>query len=347
MNDETKSKEQNVIPFPGVGEKLVEKGMASLKEKRLQDALDDFQQALKYDQSHPQARYGVVLTYIELGQLDDAVAESKRMLQEGIGDYFDVLQVHVSLLVQLACYEEVVTMLEAVLVEGKVPSNQAETLYQLLHFSRQMSEDGPIIEDTVINLQEKEEEPPIEQLNLLEDPDVKKQWAAIQKLKKHNHPHVLEKYLEYLKDEEKDLVLKTFILQSLKDKNIEDQVEIRKLDQVKYINPQELNDLFENPFGQKVASIITYQLEQDNPSLKDMVLQLWWQYLFALVPFLPQPQDENIWAGAVHLVVIESLGGEFDENEISNLYNVNVQELVKAANELVEVEEQVFQGVEM
>ncbi|WP_209122009.1 tetratricopeptide repeat protein [Alkalihalobacillus sp. BA299] len=347
MNDETKNKEKNVIPFPGVVEKLVEKGMAALKEKRLQDALDDFQQALKHDPNHHQARYGVVLTYIELGQLDEAVAESKRMLQEGIGEYFDVLQVHVSLLVQLACYEEVVTMLEAVLAEGKVPSSQAETFYQLLHFSRQMSEDDHIVDDTMIKLKEADDEPPIDLLNQLDDSNVKIQWAAIQKLKKHNHPLVFEKYIEYLKDEEKDLVLKTFILQNLKDKNVEGQVEIRKLGQVEYINPQELNDLFENPFGQKVATIITYHLEQENPSLKEMVLQLWWQYLFALVPFSPNPKDEYIWAGAVHLVVMESLGSEFDEKEISDQYNVNVNELVMAANELVAVEEQVFQGIEL
>ncbi|OLO40502.1 hypothetical protein BTR23_05795 [Alkalihalophilus pseudofirmus] len=347
MNDETKSKE-NVIPFPGVVEKLVEKGMDALKEKRLNDALEDFQQALKHNQNHPQARYGVVLTYIELGQLDDAVAESKRMLQEGIGDYFDVLQVHVSLLVQLACYEEVVTMLEAVLAEGKLPSTQAETFYQLLHFSRQMSEDDHhIVDDTLIKVKEAEDEPPIELINLLDDQNVKKQWAAIQKLKKHNHPLVFEKYIEFLKDEEKDLILKTLILQNLKDKNIDEQVEIRKLGQVEYINPQALTDLFENPFGQKVANRITYHLEQDNPSLKEMVLQLWWQYLFALVPFSPQPKEENVWAGAVHLVVVESLGAEFDEKEISEQYNVNVNELVKAANELVAVEEQVFQGVEL
>src|SRR5690554_4819339 len=135
MGKQADGHDDNLILFPGLVTKLVEKGMASLKEKRYYDALNFFQQSTELEPSHDQARYGLVITNIELNRLEEAKEHCESMLREGIGSYYEILQVYVSLLVQLGDYKKVETLLEGVIQEEKLPHQMAESFYQLLDFA--------------------------------------------------------------------------------------------------------------------------------------------------------------------------------------------------------------------
>ena len=61
------------------------------------------------------------------------------MLNEGYY-YFTVLQVYMTILIQLKQYEEVKSTIEAVLEENQLPAESAEQFYRLLEFSRKMTD---------------------------------------------------------------------------------------------------------------------------------------------------------------------------------------------------------------
>ncbi len=178
MGKQAKGQDDNVILFPGLVAKLVEKGMASLKEKKYYDALTYFKQSTDLEPKHPQARYGLVITNIELRQLEEAKKHCESMLNEGIGDYYDVLQVYVSLLVQLGDYQEVVDLLEVVIAEEKLPPKMAESFFHLLEFSRQMTgnENDEDIEGNLLEVAPSRKE----LIQALEKGDPDQQWGAIQ-----------------------------------------------------------------------------------------------------------------------------------------------------------------------
>lgn len=54
--------------------------------------------------------------------------------------YFTVLQVYMTILIQLKKYEEVKSTIEAVLEENQLPAESAEQFYKLLDFSRKMTD---------------------------------------------------------------------------------------------------------------------------------------------------------------------------------------------------------------
>lgn len=133
-------KNAKIIPFPHLKDRLVEKGMSSLKEKKYQEALELFSEAMKYDDTESDLHLGMAICFLELGELEEAESVCEKMLKEGYGHYFTVLQVYMTILIQLKKYEEVKSTIEAVLEENQLPAESAEQFYKLLDFSRKMTD---------------------------------------------------------------------------------------------------------------------------------------------------------------------------------------------------------------
>ncbi|MCE7793459.1 hypothetical protein K8O68_13620 [Salipaludibacillus sp. CUR1] len=345
MGKQTNGQDDNVILFPGLVPRLVEKGMTSLKEKKYYDALTYFKQSTELEYGHPQARYGLVITNIELNRLEEAKKHCESMLHEGIGEYYDVLQVYVSLLVQLGAYQEVVDLLEVVIEEDKLPPKMAESFYHLLEFSRQMTDGFEEIEfDTDVSDEESLEIGPSteELIQALEKGNPDQQWGAIQQLSQHESQKVEEAYRTFLKGEENNPVLKSYLLQTLKEMKSQEEYEVHKFGENFKIRIQDLEDVFHEKFGTRVVRRLEEILAQKNPSLFEMIQQVWWHYLFALYPKSPQPLDANVWACALHYMGKDLLEGEADFKEIKNLYKVSDLEAKEAVNHLKKIESLLF-----
>ncbi|UOE93349.1 hypothetical protein [Alkalihalobacillus sp. LMS39] len=342
MSKENNHQKDNVVLFPGLVTKLVDKGMTALKEKKFKDSLSFFEQALELEEDHAQGRFGVVLSLIELGHLKEAADKSKQMLNEDIGNYYDILQVHVSLLVQLGQYKNVVSILEGVLSEAQLPPHLAESFYQLLHFSRQMNGEEPEYHTPT----KVDEEPPVELMTLLHHSNKENQLRAIQLLSKHEHPIVISEFKKYLLDD-RDPMLKTIVLQTLGQLQVSEPIELKKFDHTVTVVPTQVKEVTEQSFGKEVQAMIEQELEQENPTLLETVLHIWWQYIFALFPLIPLPEDKELWVAAIYVVGLESQGFDFDENEIATKYHHSVYDILQKANEIREVEETVFQGIEV
>ncbi|TMW71625.1 tetratricopeptide repeat protein [Alteribacter natronophilus] len=345
MGKQKQGQGDNVIMFPGLVARLVEKGMSALKEKKHVDALRYFQQSTELEPAHPQARYGLVITNIELNRLDDAKKHCESMLKEGIGQYYEVLQVYVSLLVQLGDYGEVVTILETVIAEEKLPPDMAESFYQLLEFSRQMTSDAD-------SQAPAEEEPadqfstPEEWIETLERGDPNQQLGALKKLSQVNTSKVVEAYRSFLKEESNDPVLKSYVLQMMKDMNIQGSFEVHKFGDTYHIQISELEDVFHERFGNEVVRIVEERLGQESPGLVEMVMQVWWHYLFAVYPKSPVPLDARVWAAALHYLgtelLSESDGEMMKAEETASMYSAAPEEVKAAAAHIRRIETHLF-----
>lgn len=339
MNEKQKKVKEKVVLFPGLVEKLVVKGMDSLKEKKFSKACTFFEQALEIEPDHPQGRFGVALSLIEQSRLDEAKKVTEKMLKEDIGNYFDILQVHISLLVQLGQYDEVVSMLEVIIAEEKLPANLAESFYQLLHFSRQMEDDGAKIE-----FDEDLKQPPEELIQMLNFGSMEKQLLAIQMLGKMSTTVFIQATKEFLVNAEYDPVLKSIALQLLKEKNVDEDIAIHKFGKEITINIADLEDVFHEKFGKNTLGILAAHLENDNPSLFEMVSQTWWHYLFAIYPISPNPLNPSLWAAAIHRVGVEVIGLDWDDLEIASQYEVVVDEMLACSAEIMKVEKETYKS---
>lgn len=345
MGKQANGHEDNVILFPGLVARLVEKGMSALKEKKLYDALTYFRQSTDLEPKHPQARYGLVITNIELNRLDEAKKYCESMLKEGIGEYFDVLQVYVSLLIQLGDYQEVVELLETVMAEEKLPAKMAESFYHLLEFSRNMTEGfEEFVDEADMHEGDSSEIVPStdELIKVLEKGNPDQQWGAIQQLSHYDSNEVQSAYRAFLKAKGNSPVLKSYLLQILKEMNYQGVYEVHKFNESFQVKIQELEDVFHEKFGTEVVRRLEKELAQNNPSLFEMVQQVWWHYLFAIYPRSPQPLDTNIWACALHQTGNSLMEEEAPIEDILPLYEGEKEQVESAVQHMKEIESLLF-----
>ncbi|PLR68322.1 MULTISPECIES: tetratricopeptide repeat protein [Bacillaceae] len=330
MMDE--KKKRKVIPFPNLSERLVDKGLEALKNKQFKEALNLFYEVRELGEERAEIHLGIALCLMELGELEEAKAVCRRMLHEDIGDYFTVLQVYLTILIQLRQYGEVQQTIEAVLQENHLPHDQAEHFYKLLDFSRKMNED-----EELHSLEDEENEEWTEPRNLLEN--INQQVAYIQSLKDRNVSRHMMQLQSILKDARSHPVVQSMILHLLMENEVSKEVKIVKFGKTMSLIPAELEDLSELPFTKKVLNVLDDILGAENPSLFEAVKELWIRHLYVLFPFLPEPAEAKLWAAALHSVGYEMHGIAAPPEEVSYTYEVKQSMLAEAAGKIYEIEE--------
>jgi hypothetical protein len=333
-----RDKNSNLVPFPNLKQRLLDKGMEALQQKKYQEALLLLQQTLEMDNELEEVHLAIVICLFELGFLDEAREKCQTMLKQDLGDYYEVLQIYLTILVQLGQYKEVESTIEAVLQEGKFPHQTVENFYRLLDFSRKMT----------VSQEMESSQLELEVERLLEEISISEQWNIIQALRGESHGisfsyHILD---EYLLDATKHPLIKTGILHMFIEKEISRSLEIEKFGNIMVLHTDTLQEISTHPFINKVISLLDYTLGNENPSLFEVVKEMWYRQLHVLFPFIPQPEDENIWAGGIHKVGYDFHGIEIEEEEIAELYQITVHELLRASNQIKEIEEISFLPME-
>jgi tetratricopeptide (TPR) repeat protein len=333
------SHDSKIVYFPNLTSKLVNKGMSALKQKKFKEALDYFQQLIEMEPDHPQGNVGVVLSLVELGRLQEAKVKCDEILKKDIGEYYDVLQIYISILIQLADYDEVVDILEAVMQEQTVPPQMAENFYQLLYFSRKMAEDETNENVTYETMPQSISQTDIEEIsNKLHSDDPRQQWKVVQSIEDPSHPSIRDELKKFLTYKNANPSLKTIVLQMLKEEDTSETVQIHKFGKHMAVKTSELQDIPEGQFYRLVKKIIVHELEQSNPTLMEMAIQIWDHYLFMLYPFQPEPLNEQLWAVAVLDVAHRMNGIDFDPEALSDTFSIDTQAIEQVVEKILEVE---------
>ncbi|MCT8137480.1 hypothetical protein H1D32_06810 [Anaerobacillus sp. CMMVII] len=128
----------------------------------------------------------------------------------------------------------------------------------------------------------------------------------------------------------------------LKDKKVDELIEIHKFGNVITINASEFENVFHEKFGNDTLALVAEQLENENPSLLEMITHIWWHYLYALYPISPEPLSANSWAAAIHKLGTEMTGFDEDELRLAKQYNVTVEEMLHCAAKIMKIEQETF-----
>jgi tetratricopeptide (TPR) repeat protein len=332
-------KDKNIILYPGLVKRLIEKGMDALKEKDGKSAYHFFLSAEEHEPENPQILFGKMLSLVELGRLEEAVEHTDSLLREGIGDYYENLQVHISLLVQLGKYQDVVNILDAVLSENQFPPQYAESFYQLLHFSRQMVGD----QEWISRYDEKDEPLPPNIKPMLESDSLVLQSKAIQQLKVLENPEAEKWLLDFLGKDNQDYVLQSMALHALQDKGCKEKIHIKKQGREMEVIPKELPDTDHQTFHEKILELLSDELEHVDPLLFEIAKQLVWGYVFALYPFIPEPRVEKLWADIFQFCAAKRIGLEEEVERLKEQHDEQIDFFLKKVDEVQELEANTYQ----
>ncbi|MBB6448325.1 hypothetical protein HNR44_000274 [Geomicrobium halophilum] len=320
----------NIVMFPGTIRRLLSHGLTSLETGHFQQGLEQFNQVLQHDDKHEEARYGRLVCLLELGALKEGKEAAEKMLHEGVGEYYDVLFFYVSALVQLGEWEKVVTTVEMVQSEGKLPARYAEQFFQFLATARTMREGSTTIvegsheEDELVDVKEAVFEE-------LMDPSPEKQWSAFQQLKQLSWPQVRTTFQLALVNHHTMGMLKTMILLTMKDWEIGTTNKIWKYDKEINVVPVHLDSFaeYEEGYKQSILHSLEPVLGQDNPMLYQTAQSLLeWIFLEYYPLELPEAKATD-WAALLHIKSLHYIGGDEDPEKVRRQYEASAEEIEK------------------
>ncbi len=341
MNNRKQVKKvDNVIQFPNLERRLVEKGLEQLHQKKFHEAIPLLEQAILLDPFNSDSQMGLVLAYFDAGMVDKAKQLVGKMLFEGIGDYFEIMNLYLMLLVQVHKYDEVVSVLEELFVSEKIPKEQFENFNRLLHFSRRML-------DTSIQ-QENENErynEPHKELNLAQYQDSGAQIGLAAELKERNIQPYLMELIDYLQSNDGGAFFKSLILNILRDHLYDQPVLIQKFGRKITVIPKTLTSLNDNPQLKDITKAIGQRLENEDPILYDHIKKLVERQFFLLYPFKLEPDDVAIWAAAYHSLGNEYYGNRDTDDELMDSYHVLQMDMKKADSFIRMIEEISYQDI--
>ncbi|KXG11510.1 tetratricopeptide repeat protein [Anoxybacillus rupiensis] len=317
----------NIIPFPNLRKRLLEKGLEALKEEKYQDALYFLTEAQKLGTKESEVELSIILCLFEMGEWEEAKQRCQHLLwkKQEVTD-IELLQLYLSILIHLEQYAEADEMLETALQDKKLHPHEREQLLQLLRFSRKMR--------SSFSASSNEE---IEQL--LQSKRIEDQLKAIQRLENEHIVPLLPMLKQYLANEDNHPMAKTMLLRLLTAKKVSEELVIHKFGKIMTIIPEQLNEAIETQFATDILQKLERTLGSDSPSLYETASHIWMRYIYTLYPFAPLPVSEETWIAALHLSACRLQGIEMTITEIAERYHVCEQEVTQLCEKLYEIEE--------
>lgn len=322
--------EGNVILLPDLEKRLLDRGLERLQQKNFTEAVHLFEEAQKLSPEDADIHVGLVLAYYESGALQKAKQLAKNMLQEAVGDYFQIVDLYLTILVQLHEYDEIITTIEVLQEEREIPFEKQEHFSKLLTFSRKMADNKAVLEEM--------EESTIKSSKLLESDDANQQLLTILELSQKNIRPYIEDVKTYLQSEAGHPFLKTMLLNILQEQEFEKEIRLKKFGWERTIIPSTLLPFQENEQFLMIRAELV-QIESGDPVLFQHIISLLERHFFLIYPFEFEPKLPKLWAAAYHLKGYEFNGVKKSMEEIGERYQTEVNELEKACSFITKLEE--------
>ncbi|MDP1417341.1 tetratricopeptide repeat protein [Peribacillus simplex] len=338
MDDEKNQKkagETKIIAFPNLGERLIVKGLDELGNRNFKAAAQLFSQAREYEPENDEVCMGLVVSLVELEYYQESKELCIEMLNKGIGDYFQLINIYLMVLLQLGEHQEMVTTIELLFEESQIPFDKEEHFEKMLQFSKRALEDKK--EEKERQNQQLSEE--LQEDELFEGKTDNEMLLVISKLTNINIRPFIPQIEEFLQKDEGHPFFKTMLLNILIDQEYNEEVTLRKFNQSKSVIPRELKSLKETDFYKKVTGLTEEEISQDNPSLFEMVHSLIERHSFLLFPFEPGPESLPAWAAAYHALAEEYMTGEVFGRGLADLYQADEETVADILSYIKEIEE--------
>jgi tetratricopeptide (TPR) repeat protein len=331
---ERAKRKDNIIFLPGLEKRLTDKGLESLQNKRYQEAITLLEEARVHDPENSDILIGLVLAYFEAGAYIKAKELANEMLLKGIGEYFHMVDLYLTILIQLHEYQEIVSTIEALFEEKEIPPDRHDHFITILQFSKRMADNSQ-----QEPMEEEKEETHLKELKLTSLKNLNEQMLVISSLAEKNIRPYMDEIKEYLNSESGHPFLKTMLLTLLKEQEYDKKIVVEKFNEDLSIVPTELPDIQTQPRMKEIENILEAKLENSDPVLFENMKGMVERIFFISYPFELQPEAVSAWAAAFHLLVLDYLGGEPDVDDISDEYEISTKKIEQALAKIRELEE--------
>lgn len=315
----------NVIMFPSWQENLEEKSVQLVNEKKFSEALKTIDKLISHNASTFNTNMLKLLCHVELDEYDEAMyfCESILTAEESVDyDYYAYLEFYLTILYQTNNFEELITVYEEEERERTIPEYFKKRFEELYKLSYQMNEQKKH-SDSLQYLKELEK--------MINEKNVRGQWEFINGLRKIGLTPPNE-VIQLLSLHSIHPVTKTTIFNWLKETNFSEIVEVEKFGETVNVIPNEVEKLGKHPIIKKTMFYLV-DIEQDNPSLYEMIEDLLIRYTYVKYPIFYCEDDASSVAEALIYIGKKNLYLPVYSEKISKKVNDYIKD-INHCNEL-------------
>ncbi|WP_027409499.1 tetratricopeptide repeat protein [Anoxybacteroides tepidamans] len=319
----------NIIPFPNLRQRLLERGLEALQVKQYKKALHFFYEAEKLEPNDPEVELSMIICLFELGEWEEAKERCCRLLEEQKVDDTELLPIYLSILIQLKQYKQAEAMIYKALQNRHLSPSLRDHFIQLLQLVGKMN--TPLSSTSYYNEEIRQ---------LLKSERLTDQMKAIKQLEEKEEIEALLPILkQYLNEENNHPMAKTMVLRLLTEKKVREAITITKFGETMTVVPAQLDESIETKFAAGVLERLERDLANDNPSLYEMASEIWLRYVYILYPFSAAFSSCEAWAAALHLTACHLQGSAEPLEGIAERYGASVEEVETLYKKLYEIEE--------
>lgn len=272
-------KHDNIIVFPGAVQTLIREGHMFAENYQYEKAVASFEKAFIYETGDEFALSAYAFALYELKDYDKAKGVCEQLFTMGTTMYVEVMELYITICMQLKEYHQVETLITTLLEESVLPSDQVEKFERLKSLNREVSKNLEKKENAQRFIEEQEYE--LEKfsalaanersikLHRLMDTNVRQLKTALQAIIESTtvHPFVQSLALILLVEQEVSI-----------------DITVSKLGHSKTINPAQLSLPNQLPQYGEIKNIVESKLTQD-PTTLEMVQYLMAKHAIVTFPF--------------------------------------------------------------
>ncbi|WP_042474937.1 tetratricopeptide repeat protein [Bacillus ndiopicus] len=270
--------ENNVILFPGVGERLLEQAHAYAESYQYNLACEAFAEALRYIEGDEVTLSVYAYSLYEIRAFKQAKEVCEELLAIGPTMYFEAMELYLTISMQLREFRQVEKLIETLLDEGAIPENQLEKFQRLKKLNAEIASKQV--------LQQEITEPAVDKL-LIEDflqLAQHEQLQTIYQLTGTNIRPIVQSLIKIIQHEEVHPFIQSLALILLVEQQVNASITMGKFHYQRVVNPADLALPTEMPQFQVIEAYIKKVLEKD-PTTLEMVQQLLAKHAIVTYPF--------------------------------------------------------------
>ncbi|MDM5249541.1 MULTISPECIES: hypothetical protein [unclassified Lysinibacillus] len=299
-------KHDNIVVFPGAVQTLIREGHMYAENYQYEEAVASFEKAFLYEDGDELALSAYAFALYELKAYDKVKNVCEQLLAMGTTLYVEVMELYVTVCMQLKEFHQVESIITALIEENALPLEKLEKFERLRSLNQEVAK----------NLQKKEDAQ-----RLLEEQEYElSKFSALtpneQSIRLHR---LMDTNVRQLKTDLKAIIesptihpfIQSLALILLVEQEVSIEITVSKFNEKMIINP--INLVLPNQLPQygEVKKIIENKLEQD-PSTLEMVQYLMAKHAIVTYPFEWHPFEADDIAYS-YIDFVQSMLGKVQE----------------------------------
>lgn len=272
---------ENIVVFPGTTERLIEQGHRYAENYQYDLAIKCIEEALQYDEGDEGTLSVYAYALYETRAFKKAKVVCEELLAIGPTMYFEIMELYLTICMQLKDFEQAKTLISTLLEENAIPPEYIEKFERLKQLNAEIAENNP----SQLDFEQKSEiDFDVYELVQFKEKPIQQQIILLHDLAETNIRQVQHALKSIIEDHDIHPFIQSLALILLVEQEVNIEVTVSKMGQTCTVNATELSLPTSLPQFLAVQEIVRDKLEQE-PTTLEMVEYLLAKHSIVIYPF--------------------------------------------------------------